>query len=350
MTTKPPSNSKILRILKKTYTLVKWRHAKLVNPKSFNFIYKLIAEDKKTYIVKVYRNFKKNVVDNEKSILQSLINLYPAAIQNIKNINNSSLTIDSTGIALTVSEYVTGKNYRSSACLKSKQLKLVAHRLAELHNLNTTLQLRPIKVANQSHIAKDIMRGVQTYKKIVKGMKGKNITNFDKMISHTLEARLKKFESVSQFIFQHLELNRPCYIHGDYAPSNIIFENKDIAVLDWEHARLYAWQYDLFRALCNFSSSGKFTPYDSNKDVEKIIKFLKFYFERRIGITQNEVDIFKLMPVYFCFIDTFPFGRIYLKNEKWAKKYLPKDRNAYEWWQVNAQKVIDQIDSMSLPT
>lgn len=110
---------------------------------------------------------------------------------------------------------------------------------------------------------------------------------------------------------------------------------------------MYYWQYDLFRAICNFSSAGRFTAYDSVKKINKIFIFLKYYFKARKDIVASEMELLKAMPKIYFFIDSFPYGQIYLANKlSLAKKYLPLSEKAYNWWAKNEDLFIAHINKI----
>lgn len=306
---------------------------------SHNLLYIAESTVHEKYLIKIFSLKKIKIIYREqKNILlaeKTGIKIPPR----IKNISGKVVTVDrKNNFIILVFKYIEGRNYRSSFLLSAKQIKLAAERLAALHNF---------KISGQSlasvNLRKDLLDGYNIYKRIgcLKGAFKHDINDtLVKTVKHRADKSfLKLFESL---IFNK---NSLCLIHGDYAPSNLIFIGSDnLFLIDWEHSSVYYWQYDLFRAICNFSSSARFTAYDSVKKINKIFVFLKYYFKARKNIAVPELEIIKAMPRIYCFIDTFPYGQIYLDNRPALKRYLPLDREAYKWWKKNEHLFIAYIN------
>lgn len=326
---------------KANYPAIKLLSLKKISIPSHNLLYIVKSITCEKYLIKIFSLKKiKNIYWEQKNILLAEKNGIKTPPR-IKNIFGKVVTVDkNNNFIILVFKYIEGRNYRSSLRLSINQIKLAAEKLAILHNSNISGQ-----ALARVNLKKDLLVGYNIYKKISRLKDNPNGNINIPLVLKTIKQRANKSfpKLFKSLIFIR---NSLCLIHGDYAPSNLIYTKKhDIFLIDWEHSCIFYWQYDLFRAICNFSSSARFTAYDSVKKISKIFIFLKYYFKARKSIVVSELEVLKAMPKIFCFIDTFPYGQIYLDNRlSLAKKYLPLSEKAYKWWAKNEDLFIAYIN------
>lgn len=333
---------KVIKIsFRANYSAINLLSLKKILIPSHNFLYIAKSTTRKKYLIKIFSFKKRRIVYREqKNILLAEKNGIKTPPM-VKNVSGKVITVDKkNNFIILVFKYIEGKNYRSSLHLSESQIKLAAEKLAVLHNFNISGQ-----AVARVNLRKDLLVGYNIYKKISCLRDSFKCGINNPLVLKIIEQRanksfLKLFKSL---IFSRKSL---CLIHGDYAPSNLIYVKKhDISLIDWEHSCVYYWQYDLFRAICNFSSAGRFTAYDSIKKINKIFIFLKYYFKARKNIATSELELFKAMPKIYCFIDVFPYSQIYLANRlSLVKKYLPLSEKAYKWWIKNEDAFIAYIN------
>jgi len=329
------SNKKILDFVKSEYVFTDFKNIYKKETESHNHIYNLTDVYNNKYIIKIYRTFDLNKIKKEQEINKYLKNKIPFVVSAYENINYNLYSVDNKRkIILTILPNIKGSVFKNVTKLTNKQIKESAFWLAKLHNLSC-----PKKFIEEFDLKEDILKGLKIYKSILKKINQKKYLNdFEKIIRNVLISRLDNIENCL------FDTKTKSIIHGDFAPANIIFNNNTLSIIDWERSRCYMWQYDLFRALSNFSSKGIYTPYDSAKDFKKINLFLKYYSQKRKKVNNKEIEVLKKMPRFFCFIDTYPFESFFLKKQNWTKRFLPKNKKEYFWWVDNENKFINLID------
>lgn len=338
-----PTNQ-ILRMLREYYPDTSWKHVDQIQIRSFNFLYEASDTAGKHFFVKSYRNTDVPKLRSEWRLYGSLMKNHLPIPRVCPNRDGTSGSMSSRPpIAFSVYEYIDGKRYKSGNRLPENYRVQAAQALAALHNtrpFNRGGLLKPMS------IVMEVAHGMHIYREILNNL---DATSFTKertqKIRNALTARIAAADEANVIPFlKHLK-NLPLTVaHGDYAPSNMIFGKNQAYIVDWERARLYYWQYDLFRAASNFASSGKFTPYDSNKDMTLMKCFLGAYFSRRNKVSQQEIYLLKLMPRIYCFIDTFPFGGVFTRNERWTERYIPRTTAAFSWWLTHEKDYAQIVD------
>ena len=337
--------NRIKRILRTYYPDILWKHVYHVRTRSFNFLYKASDITGRQYFVKSYRNIDTSKLQNEWQLYELLMKNHLSIPRVYANRNDALGSIARNPLtALSVQEYIKGRRYKGSGRLPEKYALKAAQELALLHN--ATLPNRS-KLSMPSPIAREVADGINVYKNILHNLNRTSpTTDRTGRIRDALAARIgAAIDADVVTALKHLKRLPLTVVHGDYAPSNIIFGNDQIYIVDWERTRLYYWQYDLFRAASNFASSGIFTPYDSKKDLTKVRRFLMAYFSRRNKVSQQEIALLKMMPRIYCFIDTFPFRNVFIQDERWAQRYIPQTKDALSWWLANEKDYIHIVDT-----
>ncbi|MDR3549255.1 MAG: aminoglycoside phosphotransferase family protein [Candidatus Pacebacteria bacterium] len=332
-------------MLQEYYPDVSWKHVSHIQTRSFNFLYEASDIAGRRFFVKFYRDINISRLRGEWRLYGSLMKSRLSVPRACANRNSAlgSIVLEPL-MAFSVHEYVRGKRYRSGNRLPGHYATQAARALALLHNTSPSDRS---KLSKPTPIAKEVADGMRTYRKFFNEFDATSFApDHARQIQNALAARIKAVGEADVVTFlKHIERLPLTVVHGDYAPSNIIFGNDQTYIVDWERARLYYWQYDLFRAVSNFASSGKFTPYDSEKDMTLIKRFLAAYFSHRNKVSRQEILLLKMMPRIYCFIDTFPFKSVFTRNERWAERYIPHVKTALSWWLTNERDYIRAIDT-----
>lgn len=137
--------------------------------------------------------------------------------------------------------------------------------LQQISNLNFTPKLQLFKNSETYTVIKT---------NVLKGSKVTNIDLNDSILKILLQLTKLKIDSTIKFN----ENVKTCFAHGDFCPWNMIENNKEIYVFDWEMAGEYPLGYDLYTFI--------FQPtmlLDKTKEFSKIINenigFILKYFD-----------------------------------------------------------------------
>ncbi len=298
----------------------------ILSSHSHNSIYKVVDISNNTYVVKFVPIQKVAGIRVQQRIESTLLKRGIAIPRTLKNLDGNEYTVDKKAAqAIIVTEFVPGSVYRNSRHMSSTHLETAARLLAKIHNFpipNLPLKFSSLSSrVRSSAVLYETLAAQADLLKILPKHLLRAIRQRAELLDITpLSTDLERKESL-------------CVIHGDYAPANMVFsDDKTCHVLDWEHAGIWYWQYDLFRAVSNFASSGRFTAYDSVKNTDDIAFFLSCYFRYRKGIRERELDLLLRMPRLYCLIDVFPFEALRNLDFTAMERYIPRSPVALRWW------------------
>lgn len=320
----------VSEILRKRYGLQHF-NLKKFSKKGYHQRLILTLPKREKFVVKIFNFHRFHQIKKEIKILHYLSHALPEAPIYLRDLRgNAWASLKNKKGFLVVYKYVSGQVIRRGSNLPNQSFKKSAVMLAEIHNLPI-----PKKLGVPQSVVKETINNKKKYAKVLRTINRRRTGVFEMLISKVLTKRLESSESVIAAMQKMNLRNSFCFIHGDYAPSNIVISRDKISIIDWERCGVYLWQYDLFRALLNFSSSSRFTPYDSKKGINLMIRFLKYYFNHRKKIARSEIETLKLMPKLFYLLDTFPYDAVFLDGREELRRFLPKTAAPYAWWEHN---------------
>lgn len=306
-----------------------------------------IAENRfNKYIIKVYKRNNIKKIISEHKLLATIDTLIPESISYIKNTNNETYTFSSEiKNYFGIYEYTEGKSLDPSQKISLGQISETAKALQKFQVL-----LRDVKNINKEIIHRDLdeeLRGnVMDLKKVVKVLKSKRKLNSkEEVVQGVL---LKKLKQISEDDINNIKLlsqSSMGIIHGDFAPSNIIFNKNGIKrILDWENTCIYNYVWEIFRSMCYCSNESPFGIICSALNERKMSIFLKSYFNSGNILKKRDVDALKLMPKYYYFLDPYIITSYCLQGNKMAGDLISTNINDHFWLENHREKFINLVN------
>ncbi len=306
-----------------------------------------IAENRfNKYIIKVYKKHNLKKIISEHKLLALIGASVPESISYINNTNDESYTFSNElknyfGIC----EYIEGKSLDPSQKISLVQISGIAGALQKFQVL-----LWDIKNINKDIIHRDLdeefRSNVMDLKKVVKILKSKRKLNSKEEVIQ--EVLLKKLKQISKDDINNIKLLGQSFvgiIHGDFAPSNIIFNKNGIKrILDWENACIYNYVWEIFRSMCYCSNESPFGIICSALNERKMSIFLKSYFNSGNILKKRDVDALKLMPKYYYFLDPYIITSYCLQGNKMAGDLISTNIDDHFWLENRREKFINLVN------
>lgn len=257
------------------------------------------------------------------------------------------------------------KNKRGDSFFKSNVLSsyvgVYKHKIGSHKNVNTTTarnagfylgkihkSLAKNKIENTGVISislkKEFYKNMRDFKKILSYIKNKKIlTKKDGVIKKVI---LKKIKMLHSYNFSK-DLSLMCnssrgIIHGDFAPSNIIFKGNEInGILDWENACVYHVAWEIIRSICHFSKIGNYGIICSKLKLKIAEIFIGGYFSIN-KISKKDIVALKLMIKYYYVLDPYIITSYVLKKNRKTGKLVSDNLNDH-FWLENNNELLEKI-------
>jgi len=298
------------------------------------------------YIIKVYKRHNLKKIISEHKLLTMIKTLIPESISYVNNKNNETYTFSGEIKSyFGIYEYTDGKSLNPSQKISLVRISEIAEALQKFQIL-----LRKAKDINKEVIHRDIneeFRGnVKNLKRVVKVLKNKRkLNNKEKVIQKVL---LKKLKSISEDDINNIKFigqSSSGIIHGDFSPSNLIFNNKGIKkILDWENACVYNYVWETFRSMCYCSNENSFGIICSKLSEKKMSVFLKSYFNNGNILKKEDIKSLKLMPKYYYFLDPYIITSYCLQKNKMAGDLISTKIDDHFWLENYQEKFINLVN------
>ncbi len=297
------------------------------------------------YIIKVYKRHNLKKIISEHKLLALIGTLIPESIFYINNKNSETYTFSGEiKNYFGIYEYTEGKSLNPSQKISLAQISETAEVLQKLQVL-----LRDIKNINKKIIHRNLneefRKNVIDLKKVVKVLKSKRKLNSkEKIIQKVL---LKKLKSILEGDINNIKFiskSSTGIIHGDFAPSNLIFNNEGIKrILDWENACIYNYVWEIFRSICYCSNENPFGIICSKLNDGKISAFLKSYFSSGSILKKADIKALTLMPKYYYFLDPYVITSYFLQGNKKAGDLISSNADDHFWLENYQEKFINLL-------
>lgn len=306
-----------------------------------------IAENRfNKYIIKIYkRNNIKKIISEHK--LLTLINAsIPKSISYINNKNNKTYTFSNElKNYFGIYKYTEGESPSSSQKISLWQISKIAKSLQKYQSL-----LKDIKIINKEIIHRDaneeFRNNVKDLKNVIKVLKDKRkLNNKEGIIQKVLFKKLKQISEDDIDNIKSIGQSSIGIIHGDFAPSNLIFNKNGIKrILDWENACIYNYVWETFRSMCYCSNENLFGIICSKLNDRKMSIFLKSYFSNENIFKKRDIEAFKLMPKYYYFLDSYIITSYCLQKNKKAGDLISTNIDDHFWLENHQEKFIDLLN------
>ncbi len=306
-----------------------------------------IAENRfNKYIIKVYKRHNLKKIISEHKLLALIRTSIPESISYINNKNDETYTFSSEiKNYFGIYEYIEGKSLDPSQKISLVQISETAKALQKFQVL-----LRDVKNINKEIIHRDLdeefRSNVMDLKKVVKVLKSKRKLNSkEEIIQKVLSKKLKSISEDDINNIKFIGQSSTGIIHGDFAPSNLIFNNEGIKrILDWENACIYNYAWETFRSMCYCSNENYFGIICSKLSEKKMLIFLKSYFSNENIFKKRDVKALKLMPKYYYFLDSYIITSYCLQGNKRAGDLISTKIDDHFWLENHREKFINLVD------
>ena len=298
------------------------------------------------YIIKVYKRPNLKKIISEHKLLAMIRTLIPEGISYINNKNDETYTFSSEiKNYFGIYEYTEGKSLDPSQKISLGQISGTAEALQKFQVL-----LRDVKNINKEIIHRDLdeefRSNVMDLKKVVKVLKSKRKLNSkEEIIQKVLSKKLKSISEDDINNIKFISQSSIGIIHGDLAPSNLIFNNEGIKrILDWENACIYNYVWEIFRSMCYCSNEPPFGIICSALSERKMSIFLKSYFNSGNILEKRDIDALKLMPKYYYFLDPYIIISYCLQGNKVAGDLISTNIYDHFWLENHQEKFINLVN------
>jgi len=298
------------------------------------------------YIIKVYKRPNLKKIISEHKLLAMIRTLIPEGISYINNKNDETYTFSSEiKNYFGIYEYTEGKSLDPSQKISLVQISRTAKALQKFQVL-----LRDVKNIKKEIIHRDLdeefKSNVMDFKKVVKVLKSKRKLNSkEEIIQKVLSKKLKSISEDDINNIKFIGQSSTGIIHGDFAPSNLIFNNKGIKmILDWENACIYNYVWETFRSMCYFSNENSFGIICPKLSEKKMSAFLKSYFSNKNIFKKRDVKALKLMPKYYYFLDPYIITSYCLQENERAGDLISTKIDDHFWLENHREKFINLVD------
>lgn len=298
------------------------------------------------YIIKVYkRNNIKKIISEHK--LLALINaLVPESISYINNINNKTYTLSNElKNYFGIYKYTEGELLSWPQKVSLRQINKIAKDLQKFQAL--LLDIKNIKKGViHRNTNEEFRNNVKDLKKVIKVLINKRKLNSkEKIIQRVLLSKLKQISKYDINNIKFIGRSSIGIIHGDFAPSNLIFNKKGVKkILDWENACIYNYVWEIFRSMCYCSNENPFGIICSKLSEKKMSTFLKSYFSSGNILKKRDIKALRLMPKYYYFLDPYIITSYCLQKNKRAGDLISTNIDDHFWLENHQEKFINLVD------
>lgn len=307
----------------------------------------LIAENHSDkYIIKVYKKNNIKKIVSEHKLLTIIGALVPESISYINNTNNETYMFSNElKIYLGIYKYTKGESLNQPQKVSLQQIRKTAKALQKFQALS-----RDVKNINKEVIRRDadeeFRNNVKDLKKVVGVLKNKRKLNGkEKIIRRVLLSKLKKISGDDINNIKFIGQSSIGIIHGDFAPSNIIFNKNGIKrILDWENACIYNYVWEVFRSMCYCSNESSLGIICSKLNEKKMSIFLKSYFSSGNILKKRDIEALKLMPRYYYFFDPYIITSYCLQGNKLAGNLISTNIDDHFWLENHQEKIINLVN------
>lgn len=298
------------------------------------------------YVIKVYKrnNIKKMI--SEHKLLALIYASVPESISYINSTNNETYTFSNElKRYFGVYKYIEGKSLILPQKVSLRQISTIAKALQKFQAL--TWGVKNInKEIIRRNTDEEFRNNVKDLKKVVKVSKNKRkLDNKKEIIQKVLSKKLKSISEDDINNIKFISQSSTGIIHGDFAPSNLIFNKKGIKkILDWENACIYNYVWETFRSMCYCSNESPHGIICSKLNEEKMSIFLKSYFGSGNFLKKRDVKALKLMPKYYYFLDPYIITSYCLQKNKKAGDLISTKFDDHFWLENHQEKFLNLVN------
>lgn len=304
----------------------------------------IIKDKSYKYVVKIYKNNNLKKILSEHAILDNINKKIVESIYYIKNKYNKTyacVKIRKHNFYFAIYRY---KNGNILSKVSFENIKKIALSLSNFH-----VEFKSDKFKNNVLIRDVILEfreNINNLNKALQILDRKKTLNPKEIIIK--QVILKKLNRLRSYNFQKdikkISFSSTGFIHGDFAPSNILFKNgKLIGILDWENACRYNLVWEIFRSMCHSSKMGKNGLICSKINLKKAGLFLRTYLSKnRLNLV--DVSALKLMPKYYYFLDSYIITSYILNKNSKLSDLISNNINDYFWIENHKDEFINLID------
>ncbi|MBI5401704.1 phosphotransferase [Candidatus Wolfebacteria bacterium] len=306
-----------------------------------------IAENRfNKYIIKVYKRNNIKKIISEHKLLALISTSIPESISYINNASNKTYTFSNKlKNYFGVYKYTEGESLNQPRKVSLRQISKIANTLQKFQVL-----LRDVKNINKGvihrNIGEEFRNNVKNLKRVVKVLKNKKKLNSkEKVIQEVLSKKLKSISEDDINNIKFISQSSAGIIHGDFAPSNLIFNKKSIKrVLDWENSCIYNYVWEIFRSMCYCSNENHLGIICSKLNEKKMSAFLKSYFSSKNIFKKRDVKALKLMSKYYYFLDPYIITSYCLQKNKRAGDLISTKINDHFWLENHQERFINLVN------
>lgn len=266
----------------------------------------------------------------------------------VKNDSGDLITI-SDGIPYTIQEFVAGDCAIESNDISRGRLTEAAKLLALYHRLVVS-EPHPNWIPNPGP-AFDPDRlfryetAVTLWRDVATILEQKSfLDGVDKTIMAIIPAKLEELnviggtvEDFNQAASKTLRLLG----HGDFQATNLVFrEDKIVAVLDWEYAKMLPRSWEVLRAACAMCRLEIGDIFNVPLDLGKM-KLLLGNYHAVYPLAREELDLMPMMGYLMSLSPIFLLRRYYTKGDKEVRRFFPVDVDHWFWWFRNSEMLRD---------
>lgn len=312
-----------------------------INHDTRNFSYRIKTSTGDYFLREHYHGTSLNIVQSEAGLINFLgANGIP--VPKIIENNHGELVFNVKNRFGFVCEYVAGDFYPGKQYeLNNSQLISSAETLAGYHLFiqgYNQIQWIPAKTTNftvenffSRQKAKEIWNIALS---MIASRNGMDI--IDNQLALTAREKLAQIESIDDFGLNDGIKQLPALLaHGDYVPQNLIFlENKTVAIVDWEMARLQPRVWELVRAMCAFCRKDPTEIFNTPIDISRAKLFIETY-EKINSLTQAEKMVMFDLAYIGSLYPIFILKSRYVGGNNSADFLMPINSSYWNWWAEN---------------
>ncbi len=298
------------------------------------------------YIIKVYKRNNIKKIISEHKLLALIGASVPESISYINNTNDETYTFSNKlKNYFGIYKYTEGESLSQSQKVSLRQISKIAKALQKFQAL-----LWDVKNIKKEVIHRDVdeefRNNIKDLKRVAKVLKNKRkLNNKEEILQKVLSKKLKSISEDDINNTKFIGQSSTGIIHGDFAPSNLIFNKKGIKkILDWENACIYNYVWETFRSMCYCSNETPFGIICSKLSEKKMSAFLKSYFSSGNIFKKRDVKALKLMPKYYYFLDPYIITSYCLQRNKGAGDLISTKIDDHFWLENHQEKFINLVN------
>lgn len=298
------------------------------------------------YTIKVYKRNNIKKIVSEHKLLAIISALVPESISYINNTNNETYTFSNElKNYFGIYKYTKGEALNRPQKVSLRQISKIAKALQKFQAL-----LRDVKNINKEAIRRDadeeFRNNIKDLEGVVWVLKNKRKLNGkEKIIQRVLLSKLKQISRDDINNIKFIGQSSVGIIHGDLAPSNIVFnKNRIKRILDWENACIYNYVWEIFRSMCYCSNESSLGIICSELNEKKMSIFLKSYFSSGNILKKRDIKALRLMPKYYYFLDPYIITSFCLQRNKKVGDLISTKIDNHFWLENHLEKFINLVD------